>query len=433
MTDAIGEMKKNNNDRTQDKVKNAAKQFLIIPFDKIRDAVQFSEAGPRVAEFRKATEKGESRDTAAAWSRQVSQDFLRHGYYGKELNKVTAFFNAGVQGVTRIAESLDPRNPKKMLRTMIRGLTYVTLPNMLLYFFNHDDENYQNLPEWKKSLYFNVPIGGGKFLSIPKPYGYGFIFGSLPEIAMDKIFKDDPKTWKRIAESFLLHFSIPFVPAAVKPAIDVFANLSWNKTPIEGPYERKNNSAYLIRDDSTSAVANLIGDILKNERGLSPKQIDYIVKGYTGSVGKFFWQLPDAVKKGIENPTDVTQYPVIKAFMTDSAYSTSSINDLYGYGEELSTRLGDLKDTGKYRAMEQLPKEKQAELFEILEGARLAYNDLAEQFSEARKAIKEVNTSKTFTPGQKEQKERQIHIAMNKMAEGFNKAYEKFKQNNDIK
>jgi hypothetical protein len=433
LTEAIAEMRKNNNGRTQAKVKNTAKQFLAMPFDFIRDMVQWSEAGPRVAEFRKAVEKGESTETAASWSRQVSQDFLRHGYYGKELNKITAFFNAGVQGVTRIAESLDPRNPKKMTRTLARGFVYITLPSMLLYFFNHDDEDYQNLPEWKKALYFNIPVGNGRFISIPKPYGYGFIFGALPEIAMDKILKDDPKTWKRIAESFTLHFSIPFVPAVIKPIVDVYANLSWNKTPIEGKYERENKPAYLISDDKTSAIANLIGDIAKNEKGVSPKQIDYLIRGYTGSVGRFFLRLPDTIKEGIERPTDVTQYPVIKAFITDSAYTTASINNFYDYGKELSVRLGELKETGKYSAMEHLPKEKQAELFDMLEGARVAYNDLAEQFTEARKAIREIKASKTFTPAEKEHRERQIHIAMNKMAAGFNKTYEEFKKANGIK
>jgi hypothetical protein len=429
LAEAFKELKQNNNDRTTDKVKNAAKLLFVTPFDAIRDLVQFSEAGARVAEYRKAVEKGESKETAAAWSRKLSQDFLRHGYYGKELNKVTAFFNANVQGVYRMGESFA----KHPVRTTLKGMAYITLPTMLLYFFNHDDEDYQNLQGWRKALFWNIPIGNGKFISIPKPYGYGYIFGTLPETILDKMLHDDPNSWKEIKEGLELNFNVPVMPSAFGPAEEVARNKSWSGTPIEGAYERKNKPAYLIRDDKTSMFANLIGDILKNERGLSPKQIDYLVKGYTGTVGEFFWRLPDAAKKGIESPTDVTKYPLIKAFVTDSAYSTSSINDLYSYGEELSVRLGGLKETGTYKAMAHLPEEKQKELFEMLEAARLDYNQLAESFTDARKAIKEINASKNFTPGQKEQKERQIHIAMNKMAEGFNKAYEKFKQNNDIK
>ena len=53
---------------------------------------------------------------------------------------------------------------------------YITLPTLLLYFINYDDEEYQNMPTWKKALFWNIPIGDGKFISIPRPYGYSFIF-----------------------------------------------------------------------------------------------------------------------------------------------------------------------------------------------------------------------------------------------------------------
>jgi hypothetical protein len=426
---SIQEAKQNNNERTRNKAINSFKQFAGSPINLIREGIKFSEEGPRVAEFKKAVQKGVDKDTAALWARQLSVDFQRHGYTAKEVNKITAFFNAGIQGNVRILETFK----KHPLRTLARGFLYVTLPSMLLYFFNHDDEDYKQLAEWKKALYYNIPIGGGKFISIPKPYGYGFIFGSLPEIMMDKILRDDPETWKRIAESFALHFSIPFVPAAIKPAIDIYANISWTGAPIENQADQKNRTAYLVRDDKTSLLSALIGDVLQNEKGISPKQIDYLIKQHTGKVGEFLWKLPDAIKTGVEIPTDITQYPLIKSFITDSAHSSDAVNKLYDLGEELGSRYEALKDTGKYKAMEHMPIEQQKKLFESLEMARTEYNSIAKEFTEARKTLKAIKSDDSLSPAVKNGKERAINFKMNQMAKAFNDKYLKFKQKYGIK
>jgi hypothetical protein len=223
------------------------------------------------------------------------------------------------------------------------------------------------------------------------------------------------------------------LPSAVTPALEAYANKSWNKTPIEGKYDRQNYPAYLIKDEKTSTFATILGDIAKNTNGISPKQIDYLVRGYTGKVGEFFWRLPDTAKKGYQAPGNITNYPVIKSFIADTAYSSQSITDLYDYGEELSTRLNEFKKTGKYKAMNNLPVEKQKVLFNALEAARSDYNKLADDFVNASKAIDQIAANDKFTPDEKEKRQRQIRTIMNKMAADFNDKYEKFKKNNNIK
>lgn len=427
--EALQEVKKNNNERTRGKLMNAAKNMFDIPVDMIRDAVEWSEAGARIAEFRKAVEKGVDKQTAAAWSRKLSVDFLRHGYTGKQVNAVVAFFNANVQGVVRIGETFMAHKA----RTLARGLIYITLPTMILYAINRDDEEYKGLPEWKRSMFWNIPTGDGKFISIPKPPGWGWIFGTLPEFALNKILDDDPEAGKELLSTFWDSFKFPTEVSAISPWIDVYANKQWNKSPIEGSYERDNKPAYLIRDERTSLLSSLIGDISKNHKGLSPKQIDYLIKQYLGTVGDFLWRFPDTVKAGLEMPSDVTQYPVIRSFITDAAYSSESVNDLYDIGEELDLRRKELIDTGKYPAMSHLPLEKQKELFASLEIARSEYNQLTDEFENARKAIKEVKDDEKMTAAQKKFKERAIKAKMNKIAAEFNERYRKFKQKYNIK
>lgn len=429
LLEAIKEVKSNNNARTRSKLLNAVNTMKDMPIDAIRNVVSVSESGARIAEFRKAVESGVDKQTAAAWSRKLSVDFLRHGYTGKQANAVIAFFNANVQGIVRMAETFKAHP----LRTLFRGFTHVTLLTMLLYFFNHDDENYQNLEPYRKSLFWNIPIGGGHFFSIPKPPGYGWIFGTLPEFAMDKLLKDDPTAFKNIRDTFWQSFQLPMDISATGPAIDVLMNKSWTGAPIESVSDQ-NTSSFLKRNNRTSTLSNFIGDRLQNEKGLSPKQIDYLIKGYFGTVGDALWRLPDFVKKGVETPTDITEYPVIKSFIVDSAYSSDSLNKLYNYGEELSVRLNTLKDTGKYPAMGNMPVEKQQNLFSNgLEPARIEYNNIAEDFKEARKEINKIESSDKYTPAQKKIKARGIQIKMNKLAADYNSKYESFKQKYNIK
>jgi hypothetical protein len=433
LIDTLNELKTNNNERTRAKAWSALQQVAVVPFGKIRDAVQWSELGPRLAEFEKALKQGMNKETAANMARQLSQDFLRHGYYGKEVNKVVAFFNANIQGTVRMVESFDfVHNPKKALRTLVRGFVYLTIPTIILYFFNHDDEDYKNLPEWRKAIFWNIPIGGGKFVPIPKPYGYGFIFGAIPEITLDKIFKDDPNTWTRIRDSFTKHFNLPWMPSAAGPIFDVARNKQWNGAPIENMADEK-LPAYLRKNENTSIAAQTIGNIAKNADGMSPKQIDYLVKGYTGSVGDFFWRLPDKLKKWKDTPGDLTEYPIIKSFVVDSAYNSAAIDKLYDYGVELDSRLKELKETGKYPSIAHLQKDKQIQVFEMLEEARSNFNKLSRDFTEARKMMKAVDDNEKLSPTAKKLEKRKIQIKMNQLADRFVTTYEKFKQNNSIK
>lgn len=426
-------------EKLQDAIKKPTKEkltrLLFTPINKIRGAMEWSEAGPRAAEFRKAVEKGYSQEKAAALSRDLSQDFKRYGYYGKELNKITAFFNANLQGIEKQLRTFRAHP----YLTLLRGFLYVTLPTMLLYFWNDDNDEYKSMAVWRKALFYNIPLGNRKtathFLSIPKPYGWGYWFGALLETILDGIKNDDPKMWKDIRDNFVINFDIPLIPSAVSPTLETMTNKSWNKTPIEN-YGDSFKPSYLRKNENSSMTAVGLANILKDVPGvnkISPKQLDYLVKGYGGSVGDFFWRLPDTVKKGVELPTDYTNYPVIKTFITDTAYSNRSINDFYTYGKELNDRLKEAQETGTYRAIPHLSENEQKVLQSAIKNATKEYNSLADEFSDARGKIREIKANSKYSPAEKKLREREILLKVAKIAEKFIKKYEAFKKNNKIK
>jgi hypothetical protein len=418
-------------DLIQQPTKEKAIRVLLAPMRAIREGIEWSEAGPRIAEMRKGIEKGVSKDEATAWSRDLSQDFVRYGYYGKEFNKITAFFNANVQGIEKQIRTFKDHP----YRTLLRGLLYVTLPTVLLYFWNDDNEEYKRMAAWRKALFYNIPLGNRKttqhFLSIPKPYGWGYLFGALPEIILDEIRRDEPDTWKNIKEGFTTNFSIPFMPSAVGPVFEVATNKSWNQKPIESKADEM-KPAYLRYGDYTSTLSKGIANAAK-DANISPKKLDYLVKGYTGSVGDFFWKLPDTISKNATEGIDAANIPVVRAFMTDTVYSNDTLDTFYNYGTELNQRKMEADEIGTYRAISNLPKQTQEQLAGSLKNARTEYNAVAKSFSEAKKQIMDIQHSDKFSPAEKKVRTREIQIKIVKKAEAYNKKYEQFKQKYKIK
>ena len=422
----IKEMKANNNERTRNKAWNSMKALLGLPFRSIRDAVGWSELGPRVAEYRKAREKKVNAETAAAWGRELSVDFMQAGTLGREYNKITAFFNAWVQGNTRIVESFK----KHPYRTILRGLLYVTLPTLANYFINNSDDErkkaYEQLPKWRKAAAWNIWIGNGRFFPLPKPPGYAWIFGGVPEVFLDKLLKKNPGAWKNLLEQFASNFGVDVVPSALSPLAEVAANKSWTGAPIESAADEQ-EFPYLRYNANTSTLAKALSDLSKDVKGgISPKKVDYLIRAYTGAVGDFLWRLPDAGKNMAIDPGDVTQYPVVKKFVVDTAYSNQSMDRFFSTGEEITRYINEM-EKGIPRAVKHLDNAELAEAVSLMEQYQEAYNALSKQFSEGRKAIRELEGI-DLPVQKKKDSERAIRQGMNSAAYRFYESYLEFKK-----
>ncbi|WP_395735064.1 hypothetical protein, partial [Prosthecobacter sp.] len=147
-------------------------------------AGQLLEEATRVGEFMRNIERGADDRVAANASKYVSLNFARAGERSRVINMLSAFFNAKVQELDMVAHNhLDP---KLRANTIIKGLMYITAPSVLTWALGKDDKDIQNLPEWRKNLFWNVnlgpvaqALGREKFiLSLPKPFLMGAIYGT---------------------------------------------------------------------------------------------------------------------------------------------------------------------------------------------------------------------------------------------------------------
>ena len=286
--------------------KDKTLKVIKHPIDALRQILQITEMGPRIAELEANIAK--YKKTRPDWTDEdawvqsfldaedVTVDFRRSGTYSKKLNHLTAFHNAAMQGISRTAR-LFRDNPTG---TSIKGLAYLT-PFALYYWYqNRQKQWYKNLqPSYKyNNIFFDI---GNNVYRLPIPHEIGLIFQALPVAIADSDYNNDPKYYDGLIK--IIESQIPsIVPTIFHPVIDVMRNKDFLGRPIESEgmkhlpvTDRKRNHTSQMAT-AMSKGFNSVG--IK----LSPIQLDYMIWNYTGGLpNQFkFW--------GINEPSD---YPII--------------------------------------------------------------------------------------------------------------------------
>lgn len=280
------------------------------------DFNQMVEEAPRVAEFKRALQRGYSIDKAGALARDITLNFARAGTAGRTVNRYAAFFNATIQGFDRFGRLLKERP----VETLAFGTAYITVPTLVLWSMNHDKDWYRDMPFNEKMKNWLIEVDGVIF-KIPKPEMAGYLFGSLVERIMDMTFDHDPQALEKSTfGAFLKSETLPnAMPTAVIPLLEWMTNYNiFRGKPIVSSRDMKKETAdqYTIY---TSEVAKGIGKLIDE----SPVKIDNSIKAVTGSMGIFFLSAYDALAK--ENttpdkkPTDFTQLTFTEGSRTRSA------------------------------------------------------------------------------------------------------------------
>ena len=256
---------------------------------------QMVEEAPRLAEFKRALEKGYSPQKAGALARDLTLNFARAGTKGRQLNRYTAFFNATIQGFDKFCR-MAYEKPKE---TLAFGTAYITLPTIALWYQNHDKDWYRDMPFDDKMKYWFFELNDTIF-KVPKPELPGYLFGSAVERTLDMIADNDPQALEHNTfNSFLISNTVPnAIPTAILPIIEWIFNYNlYRGKPIVSSRDMKKETPdqYNIY---TSEVAKSIG---KTTGFLSPAKVDNSIKAVTGSMGIFFLSAYDAFAK--ENAT----------------------------------------------------------------------------------------------------------------------------------
>lgn len=425
--DEISEMKS-----VSQKVWNVVK----LPIELLRIGSELAENATRLGEFKKGLGgeiTKESAQTAGFDSREVTLDFARIGAKTRAINMITAFWNAQVEGVDRVAREFKTYP----LTTTMKVGSMITLPSILLWYANHDDPRWKEIPDWERDLFWIVMTKDHVF-RIPKPFELGVIFGSLPERMMDKFFDDKPDAFHAFSQSVMNVFGLNVMPTAATPVLEQVTNHSFfaDRPLIPSSMEKilpeYQYSAYT--SETTKALAQLIGSVpgAHDKSIASPIVIDNYVRGWSGTLGTYAVQIADAAlrKSGVlpdpVKPADtLADIPVIKAFVV--RYPSAQAQSIQNFHEDYQ-KSKTLMDTITYLAkqgnVEATLKEARAEpsLMIKLDGIQHA-------LSEAQQVIQLIYKNQNIPPDERRQLIDATYMQMIEMAVAGNETIRTLRKN----
>ena len=293
-------------------------------------------------------------------------DFAKQGYIAEGVNSLNAFYTSGIRGYDKLFDALKNRPGQ----TLLKSALYITAPSIYFWYGNHDDPLYQRLPQWRKDLFWNIPINKGKtqelykkylkiyrnpdgtpdtdrafrqaaieseqyFLTIPKPFELGLLFGASIERTLDHIYGTNPDVTNNLLLDGLSNMATTFNPLQVD-LLRPFGEIYFNKSIFTGrpiiPESLKNDDypeyeTGLYTSEFAKQLSSIVGDIRLLKYFKSPIKVDYIYDSWTGGLGKSFKDFFSftAEKLGfVEAPIkpfssnwikNIDKLPVIKAFV----------------------------------------------------------------------------------------------------------------------
>ena len=251
------------------------KMVTTNPIEILRGLSEATEMATRLAEFHNVrkgytgignrlfgkTRKPGSIQDAALESRDITLDFSRIGSHTKSWNKISAFFNASIQGTDKMFRAWR-ENPLDMT---IKTAMFITMPSVLLWYLNKDDPRYQELPQWQKDIFWIIPTKD-TLIKIPKPFELGILFGTVPERMLQWMYDKDRgqkgNGFKGLGDVIIDNMVPNVSPTALVPALEAATNYSlFMNRNIVPQHERDNLPPAMQYGPYTSAVGKGIGKI----------------------------------------------------------------------------------------------------------------------------------------------------------------------------
>jgi len=389
------------------------KDYLGSLLGKIENFNNALEAAPRLGEFKRMVKQSdtyENRLRGLFEANDITVNFKRRGKVSPQLDPFILYWNASVQGLDK-AIRIFKDNP---VAAGVKAFASITVPTLVLYALNHDKKEYQETSEYLKDNYYLIPTGDEKnpFVRIPKPQVLMVPFSNLPERILRMWKDEDPDAFREFATTVVNQFlpagmsgivqdtaiegklPDPTADTIFGPFSDIRANKNFAGASIVPGY-LEGVSPRLQYDSRTSEISKWIGDKLN----LSPKQIDHLIKSYTGVLGQL--GIPATSEGATVADTLLRQVTV------DPVYSNNLMSKFYETKDKLDTMYKDIQQTGV------VPKGYHDDLRKFM-------NRVSDAMSDVRKQMRAVESDKTLTSEQKKETNRELQKMLNNLAREAN-------------
>jgi hypothetical protein len=409
---------------SKEKPLNAWNGFLRT-FDKLEGLGEITEMAPRIAYYNYLKRRGMP-DADAAWEAVNLVNYHRHGTGNGVLGNVisnliplTPFLTARIQGLYRLVETGTAGAPTSLIGKGVIGIPaaivtrglMVTVINAGINAMYGDDDWYKKLSvkDRLSNMYLKV---GDTVVVLPRAYEVGELFGGLPTLMLDSIRKQNGSDIAAgTAEMMKKTFLLEPVPQVFKPLAELVANKNfYTGQPIESLSDKRSPKEERF-DEYTSSVAKLAGQ-LAPVTGLSPKQVDNLIRGYLGTSATLFLGTVDSlVSSGGTRPQGVFGDPtsvtgvignltgVASILKTETQLNNKFVGDFYEIKQkvtEIVQSMNDAATRGDIATVQDRLKE-----MPQARGLYTAFNAGAARLSEINRQMEVIRGSSRFTPEQK--------------------------------
>lgn len=342
-------------------------QIVRHPIDALRVFFGMFESAPRIMEFSDVYAQAEAKYGKGSWdawvaarnaSKEATVDFTRAGIISQALNQAIPFFNPRIQGASKFYRTFIHKPGRTALRASTAAFMWLTVPSLLLWWLVKDDDEWKELPSWRKWGFWNIPrkwFGGDSgFISLTLPFELGYVFGGVPAAAMDSFYRSDPKS---VNDAMLMAFKaflpgdspVDLLTALGKPVVEAWTNYdSFRGRHIVSPYDAEQRLSSDQYNRWTTETSKAIGEVL----GVSPALVDHVLSGYTGGLGLRIVQRTEAIA-GVRKSAgkrEAADIPVVGTLFTRSPYGRGeSVDRFYDRREELTRLAGSKRATVEQR------------------------------------------------------------------------------------
>jgi hypothetical protein len=396
-----------------------------------------SDAATRVAIYKKAKAegllKGMSEAQATDYGVFKSRESINFAVRGNSktlnaLRHMIPFFSAAITGLDTLYRAasgygLNPEEKKAAQQLFIKRAGMMAMLSAAYAMMLQDDEDYQKLPDNVKDNNWLLPNpfgGGGSFIKVSIPYEVGFLFKTVPEVAVR--YMAGTSTGKEVLASYRsgLQRNLPgegiLIPQGAKPALEAITNYSFfTGRGIEGMSDQGLPVAQ--RGPNASEVAKVLSKAGLDKLGISPAKFDHLMQGYFAELGTFSTGMAGsaiAAATGKEPPAkNIEQMPFFKAFMTNPNTSKAATDfyEITGAAQETVNAFNRMKKEGRIQeAQEFLSDEDRRKLVSIAPAMRKVQDNMAK----IRARVNQINAAKGMDPETK-------RVQINKLMEMYDR------------
>ncbi len=338
----------------------------------------------RLSAFKEAVKAGLSEAKAASLAKNLTVNFNRKGELGPNMNALYLFFNAGVQGSTRIFTALK----HKRVRRICYGITAMAFAlaerNRMLAGDDDDDKNrWDKMSDYTKNTNLLIMRENGDAVKVRLPYGYNMFValgytisdvahylasdgkdGRSPGAATVSLFKAAMNAFNPLGgDDALLQLISPTI---LDPFVQSETNENFMGSPIMpeqpafGPPKPDSQLYWNSVRPWSKAIAQQVNewtggsDVVPGLVDISPETLDHFWDFTVGGLGRDMGDAigaVDALATGKELP--VRRMPLVRTVYQEKSefYDRQAFHDNLNQATAHFDKLKQLSESGRRREM----------------------------------------------------------------------------------